>query len=131
MKTSHFNLGYMIGEYLVWQYLPTLNIHGVQSCHVSDVVLDELCEYNRLQSIWYNSDHNSAERDIQWERLKIYEKYLETKYLPEMVECQLPIILLYNQDVADGLDQSLWDSDCCLYDVFEVGGSMIKLKLRN
>lgn len=131
MKSTEYNLGYMIGEYILWQYLPTLNIHPCQSCHVIEVSTDEMTEFNRLHDIWFHLRNKSGERDIAWEQLKIYEKYLDTKYLPETVECYLPITLSdITENIEQGIYQSLWDSDCSCYDATEFTTSMILLKLR-
>lgn len=132
MKPTDYNLGYMIGEFIVWQYLPTLSNHPCQSCHVIDVSPDEMIEFNRLTDIWLGFRHKSGERDIAWEQLKIYEKYLDMNYLPETVECNLPITLSNKtEDIEQGIFQSLWDSDCSCYDATEFAAMTITLKRRD
>lgn len=47
-----FQLGVMIGEYIVYKYLPTINVER-QSNHTINVSDDEEKEYNRLQEEWH------------------------------------------------------------------------------
>jgi len=123
-KSLSTQLGYYIGEYIVGRFLPTLSCDMIQSFHVLKITDEEQTEYDRLDELWYNKrfikpinegDEHSKE---EWENLKSFRKKLKEKYLPEILECYLPILEKDNIDIdlfKKAVGVALWDCDFSYY----------------
>jgi hypothetical protein len=112
-----FQLGVMIGEYIVYKYLPTINVE-CQSNHTINVSDDEEKEYNRLQEEW-RKDYNAKNKPVQkWIDYRTYAHMLEKKYLPHVLECYVNKIDVENiTELKDGIRLALWDCDICSYKI--------------
>lgn len=142
-KSVEYQLGFMIGEYIVLKYLPTLSDGGWQSRNTIQISDEEQIEYKRLEKLWhnkYNRGRNDAKQE--WFDLKTYEFMLEEKYLPHILKCYVyPINVENIIDLKQGIRDSLWDCDMCNYKIetdddiiieseeFFENFSVVKLKL--
>lgn len=121
-KSLSNQLGYYVGEYIVHRYLPTLSCDMGQTRTIIEVSIDDESEHNRLEDNWHkkvwanNRDTNAAKEE--WEEYQAFRKVLIEKYLPEKLECPLPVLLLDEMDIQlfkEGLGVSLWDCDMSYY----------------
>lgn len=119
-KSIEYQLGFMIGEYIVAAYLPTLNVDGIMSNHVIYVSDEDKIEYERLHDLWYkkyNHGKNKTDKD-DWFNLRTFAMSLEKKYLPHTLECRIYPIEVENMiDLKKGIRDSLWDCDMCCYKI--------------
>lgn len=126
-KSLQYNLGFLIGEYIISQYLPVLNICHFGTNHVIDVTEEEQIEHNRLSDVWYTQyeieKHNKSKGKLaqkEWIDLRTYDVFLTNKYLPKTLKCFIPIVIDLDQDLSeikDGIRTSLWNSDVCEYNL--------------
>jgi hypothetical protein len=138
-KSVEYQLGFMIGDYIVAEYLPTIDIY-CQTNHTIYVSEEDKLEYERLNDLWYkNYNHNKDEAKDDWFNLRTFAMSLEKKYLPHILECRIyPIDVKNITDLKQGIRDSLWDCDKCCYKIKtdddiiienEYGFSFIKLNL--
>lgn len=120
-KSVQYNLGLMVGEYIVSRYLPTLNIYIIKTNNLINVTPEEEAEHKRLDDLWDNTSRNDKEASKQnWDALKAYEHMLEAKYYPKILECNIVANINLDDnldDVKQGIIDSLWDCDCCCYNL--------------
>ncbi|MCK9416839.1 hypothetical protein M0Q97_09305 [Candidatus Dojkabacteria bacterium] len=119
-KSIEYQLGYMIGEYIVAAYLPTIDVY----CHTSHTICvseEDRLEYERLDNLWYenyNHGKNKNEAKEDWFNLRTFAMSLEKKYLPHILECRIyPIDVKNIIDLKQGIRDSLWDCDNCCYKI--------------
>ncbi len=124
-KSLSEQLGYYIGEYIVHHYLPTLSCGDIpQSNNLIEVSEEEVEEYEKLNRIWFKSalverSNGTLEGDSEeWKALQKFNKIVKEKYIPEKLECPLPILVLDELNVdlfKKGLAFALWDCDMSHY----------------
>ncbi len=131
-KQTHslaYCLGLYLGSYIEWRYLPTLSTDDIQTNNVIKVMDSEADKAQTLSDKWFAKTKHmvSAEnynREVEkqaWIEYRSYYIKIEKKYLPETFECYLNdfIITDYNKeeqdDIIQGVIDSLWNSDCCSY----------------
>ena len=76
---------------------------------------EERDKYRELEDKWYETN-SKEDFDIQ---LKYY-KSLEKKYFPKVLKCYFDPINIPDEaydDFIKGLQQALWNSDCCAYSI--------------
>jgi hypothetical protein len=103
-KSIQIQLGQYVGEYIVDNYLPTLNTSFLKTRKNISVSEKELEEYLRLE------DNFNEQR--------AYYKSLVLKYLPQTLNCHLRNLELKESDIEEfkqGLVYALWDCDVCEY----------------
>jgi hypothetical protein len=138
-KSVEYQLGFMIGEYIVAAHLPTIDVY-CQNNHTINVSEEDRLEYERLEKIWFDKDfHNKRIAKEEWFNLRTFAMSLEKKYLPHILECRIyPINVENIIDLKQGIRDSLWDCDKCCYKIetdddiiieTEFGFSFIKLNL--
>lgn len=119
-KSVEYQLGFMIGEYIVEKYLPTIDIYS-QTNHTINVSEEDRLEYERLDKIWFDKYHPNENKDIaknDWFNLRTFGMSLEKKYLPHILKCYVyPINVKNIIDLKKGIRDSLWDCDKCCYKI--------------
>lgn len=114
-------LGYFIGEYIVTHYLPTLSTDLLQTRNVIKVNEEDEKENKRLDNDWTSTLNLGSGRggdNEKWELYRKHNKMLESKYLPEVLKCWLPLTRITNIDeFKEGLIDSLWNCDLCSYNL--------------
>ena len=116
-------LGYWVGEYIFFKYLPTISSDMMHTRNVIQVSEEDTAECVRLEKIWWdaindpkNKKNGRGVAPKEWNALLTYRKFLQEKYMPALLECHLHKI--YPTDIEEfktGLAVSLWDCDCCSY----------------
>ena len=117
-QSAHFNLGVLIGEYIISHNLPTLDLDIFKTKNVISTSEDEKIEYNRLNILCFNDKNETPEN--KFDELKNYYKSLIRKYFPNELICDIPISLDLNDninEVKNGIRDSLWNSDVCEYNI--------------
>ena len=121
-ESLEYQLGIMIGDFIVSKYLPTLSTDGIQTNNVVEVSVEDTIENERLHNLWSDRiDNKDLEKEIynqRWEEYREHSKILQRKYLPHILECYIPRISSINKpdDLIKGIRASLWDCDCSNYD---------------
>ena len=124
--TAEYQLGYFVGEKIVDDFLPTLDTDGITSRHVIKVSDEDRAENKMLEEDWYESTRygknwdgeNEKGNKSKWDAYFKHNKMLEEKYLPEILECYLPVLNLRNEeDFKEGLIDNLWNCDMCCYEL--------------
>ena len=69
-QSAHFNLGVLIGEYIISHNLPTLDLDIFKTKNVINTSEDEKIEYNRLKNIYFNDKNEIPENKwiLKWIR---------------------------------------------------------------
>lgn len=120
-KSVQYNLGLMVGEYIVSRYLPTLSIYYLKTNNLIEITDEEKSEHKRLDEIFDNTSRGDKELyKTNWNALKAYESSLERKYYPKILECNIVAHINLDDnldDVKQGIFDSLWDCDCCSYNI--------------
>jgi len=124
-KSLSNQLGYYVGEYIVNRYLPSLSCDASHTRTVIDVNEDDARECDILDKAWFKTamknrgNGKPAGGDTEeWKSLQECRQRLKVKYLPEKLECPLPILVLDDMDITlfkEGLGVSLWDCDMSYY----------------
>lgn len=142
-NSVEYQLGYMIGEYIVMKYLPILDVFGYTNNTIYTSI-EDYKKYESLNDIWFNKHKENNNNSIEWNNLQEFSKELEIKYMPHILECYVPYIEVNNiVELKAGIRKSLWDCDICSYKIetdddivietFEnrhiLDNSIIKLKL--
>lgn len=117
-KSVEYQLGFMIGEYIVSEYLPTIDVY-CKTHHTINVSEEDRLEYERLDKLWYDKyNHSKNEAKEDWFNLRTFAMSLEKKYLPHILECRIyPIVVENIIDLKQGIRDSLWDCDNCCYKI--------------
>jgi hypothetical protein len=138
-KSVEYQLGFMIGDYIVEKYLPVIDIYS-QTKNTINVSDEDRIEYERLNKLWFKTDfHDKHVAKDEWFNLRTFGMSLEKKYLPHILKCYIyPISVENIIDLKRGIRDSLWDCDKCCYKIEtdddiiienEYGFSFIKLNL--
>lgn len=117
-KSIEYQLGFMIGEYIVAAYLPTLNVN-YQSNNTINVSDEDRIEFERLNKLWFYKElKNKKTAKEEWINLRKFDMELEKKYLPHTLECRIYPIEVENMiDLKKGIRDSLWNCDKCSYKI--------------
>lgn len=113
-------LGWFVGEYIYFRYLPTLSTDPIRTLKTIAVSEEETAEHKRLESEWFNqikTDRLGSDNS-KWKAFQAYDKFLEEKYLPKILKCHIPVIEIDPSDHDEfkkGLTTYLWDTDVCSY----------------
>lgn len=110
-KCNDFNIGFLIGDY-IFHNLPLLNILTLKSVP-NNLVLISMGDQKKYDSLDCVSDYNEYIDFL---------KYLEKKYLPEVVEIQTPKIEFdyiseLQEGIREGIIEPLWKSESCPYNI--------------
>lgn len=116
-----FIKGMEIGNYIVKNYLPTLNVDMLKSNNVINVSAEEEEKYKQLDKEWfghskYFGDNNKELHELSWNTLKEYYKVLKEKYLPKELICSVPEYYFDDkQEFLNGFEFAIWDCDFSNY----------------
>ena len=139
-------LGEYMGEYIITKYLPTLSCDEILTRRVIQVTIGEADKLKNLKDIWYSLyfiSQDSKESKESWSVYRSFAEELTQKYLPQTLNCFLPLISFKELDVESiktGIKDSLWQSDCCYYEIRDIDQiklyndqfwTVVELKLRN
>jgi hypothetical protein len=121
--TLEYQLGYYIGEYIVYRYLPTLSIDMLTSRKVISVTSEEQREYQELDDAWFqkvqsnrNLPDSSYSAPDEWDALMKFRREMQNKYLPKKLECHISPLNVENmEELKRGIMSSLWNCDMCHY----------------
>jgi len=114
-----YQLGFYIGEYIVTHSLPTISIDAILTNNCIDLLEEEEVRARELNDTWYNKK-SFGNADIEWINLRNFHKEMENKYLPHTLNAPVPYCNVSDagmKEFRDGLRASLWDCDCCHYDI--------------
>lgn len=127
--TPDFQLGWFVGEEIHRRHLPTLEVDMIHTSKVIEVDPAEKVECERLNEAWWSKRHSDKEAsDFEWRALREYHKFLENKYLPEVLTCHIsPVNYTNEEEFKLGIVRALWDSDICHYKCSEPGDVSVKL----
>jgi hypothetical protein len=117
--TLESQLGFYVGEYIYFRYLPTLSTDSLQSRKVIKVSDEDTVENQRLESEWIKStkrDRSSDGVTEEWKAYLAHNRMLGEKYLPHYLKCHVPQVHIENiEEFKKGLINSLWNTDLCAY----------------
>jgi len=141
-----YSLGEYMGKYIIYNFLPTLSCDYIKTNTVIQVTMGEAERLKNLEDVWrssyYDKSSDPIETQKKWIEFRDFDNSLEQKYLPHILECCLPKIYFNESDLKSiklGIRMSLWDSDCCAYEIENIEDielwnieyrTMLKLKLR-
>lgn len=117
-------LGYYIGEYIVRRFLPTLSCDMLLSHNVIEITKEEQEKYTILNETWFQKTMEKDENgkklptEKEWNELQEFRKILTEKYIPETLDCYIPILEEKDLDIElfkKGLGVALWDCDMSYY----------------
>jgi hypothetical protein len=124
--TLDYQLGAYVGEYIVYNHLPTLSTDMLQTRNVIQVSEEDSLENERLDVEWYettryggnwNGKDENGDKE-KWELYLQHNKMLERKYLPNPLICHLSLLNIQNEsEFKNGLRVALWDCDMCSYNI--------------
>lgn len=114
INTLEYNLGYYIGEYIFYRYLPTISIDMIHSGKVIKVSDEETDYFIALEDIWWKE--HDLDNGKSWNDLQSYRRKMESKYLPKEFTARLNALNLTDEkEFRTGLVNSLWNCDICHY----------------
>lgn len=124
--TLAYQLGFYIGEQIVYRHLPTLSIDHIQTNKNISVTCAEGDEFRRLDEIWFNKrmsikgteEEKKKATELEWQDVTHLRKQLQDKYLPKTVKCYFSLLNIKEEDMKEfkeGIINSLWNCDCCHY----------------
>lgn len=126
-KTTEYQLGWIIGEVIYMKYLPTLDIDLIHSPTVIRVTPEEYKEYVALNEKWESKyiflDNiiTDDESTKDFENLKEYRDKMAIKYLPNNLQCSVPLLMPTSLNklniIKEGIRDNLWNSDLCWYNI--------------
>jgi hypothetical protein len=118
-NSIEYKLGYMVGEFIVVSYLPTLAVDNDCSNNSIEMSEEDTILYkkiNRESLEYYKIDE--YQNNVNWSRYMEFRKQMKQKYLPQILECYINIELdVNNIDIKSGIRESLWQSDICNYNI--------------
>ena len=122
----NYQLGMMVGEYIVALHLPTLSTDMLKSRTIIQVSEEETAEWETLEKkeepFYFISRSEEQEEEylkVFYENRKWYHK-LEEKYLPETIKVPVPRVAPTNMEqFAKGIEDVLWDCDRSHYKIKE------------
>jgi len=115
-----YQLGYYLGEKIVNDFLPCLDVDSIRLNKQIDVSPDESAEARRLHDEWsatYEREEENSNSE-EWKALRAYHKMLEEKYLPPELKCHFTLLNIPTSDLLEfkkGLGASLWNCDMSHY----------------
>ena len=110
-ESLSFRMGVYIGEYICFHHLPVLSVSDMFTPNVIYVSEQE----KRNSELLYEQYSNNV---ITWGDYRAYIKSLEFKYLPEILECEVPYFdnkELNVEDLIKGIEISLFNCDYSHY----------------
>lgn len=116
-RSLEWQLGYYVGEHIVRFFLPTLSIDGWGGKNVIEVSKEETEEYERIQGeLRLTKDNDKYLTDEKWNAYIAYRHMLVAKYLPPVLECHVPQVVVENKvEFTKGIESSLWSCDKSYY----------------
>lgn len=127
-KRTHYSvseqLGYYVCEYIIRHYLPVLSCESIHTNHVIKISEEEQKKYDKLHDDWFYKSIKKRASDPDVNNEKEWNKYLDfyhklvEKYIPEKLECYVPILDKKNLNIElfkEGFVNSLWQSDISHY----------------
>lgn len=115
-RSLEWQLGYYVGEHIVRFFLPTLSIDYMEGKNVIQVSEEETKEYERIQGELRTRKDGGNVVDEKWHTYIAYRDMLVEKYLPPVLECYVPQVVVENKaEFAKGIEASLWSSDKAYY----------------
>ena len=110
--TMEFQLGAYVGELIVREYLPTLEVDMLHTKNVIGVEPAEKAKATRLRDIWFKRTQQKKDSTVEWKKLREYHEMLENKYLPSFLECRIdPVNVVDETEFKRGIAHSIWHSD--------------------
>lgn len=111
-KYNDFNIGLLIGNYITHNNLPLLNILTLDSI-TNNLVPISMGDQKKYDSLNCSSNYKECAEFLI---------YLERKYLPEVVEIQIPKIKFeyiseLQEGIREGIINLLWKSESCPYNI--------------
>lgn len=105
MKDLNYQLGIMVGEYIVINNLPTMVTDMIHSRNVVELSQEDYTMCKQLE----DGEHKNW-IEHQYEMAK--------KYLPPILECRVPRVVPENMELfKQGIRDALWDCDLCWYQI--------------
>ena len=116
-RSLEWQLGYYVGEHIVRFFLPTLSIDYMEGKNVIQVSEEETKEYERIHGeLRTTRNGDKYLTDEKWDAYIAYRHMLVEKYLPPVLECYVPQVVIENKaEFAKGIESSLWSSDKAYY----------------
>ncbi len=122
----NYQLGMMVGEYIVALHLPTLSTDMLKSRKIIQVSEEETAEWETLHKkeepfYFINRSDEQEEEYLKlfYENRKWYHK-LEEKYLPETIKVPVPRVEPTNINrFGEGIESALWNCDMSHYRIQE------------
>jgi len=116
-------LGYYIGEYIVFNFLPTLSCDFETARNTIKITEDEQRKYTEIQQKWYmktlkRENGKEVSSEEEWNEYLKFRKELTKKYVPDILECHIPVLEENGLDIdlfKQGIGVALWDSDISHY----------------
>jgi hypothetical protein len=125
-QSTSYTLGLYIGQYIFDKYLPTLSTDDILTPNVTQVSPEDTTMIEFLNKTWYESTPNGDNPDPlnnpqYWDAYLGANKTLRERYLPKILECQIPFLSLRDNhqwdELKKGIFDFLWDSDRCYYEI--------------
>lgn len=116
-----YDMGLVVGELIVYRFLPTLNLDCIQGRNVVDVSDEDLVEFNVLDKKYSDlireSGYKSNDENTKvFEALRSFRHSMAKKYLKDELVCMFFRLHPNNiEDFKRGISDSLWDSDMSWY----------------
>jgi hypothetical protein len=133
-KELNREIGYLVGNIIVKNYLPTLSTDMLQTNLIIDVSEELTLEWEKRNQSWLDSlKPGVANDDIFYDNLEWYRKNIQDKYLEDEIVIR-GIYFNYSdkEQVIEGIKTILWDSDLSHYQIDTIEGNdscrTIKLK---
>lgn len=115
--TSQSQLGWFVGETIVYNNLPTLSTSIMGGRNVINVSEEDTLENKSLEEQWFKNRTNDDGKK-NWDMFHQHNKMLEKKYLPNPLKCLVPLLNIEDMDdFKKGLRSSLYHSDICSYNI--------------
>jgi len=122
----NYQLGMMVGEYIIALHLPTLSTDMLKSRTIIQVSEEETAEWESLHKMeepfyFINRSDEQEEEYLKvfYDNRKWYHK-LEEKYLPETIKVPVPRVEPTNiKRFGEGIEAALWDCDMSHYKIQE------------
>jgi len=117
--TSEYQLGYYIGEYIFYHFLPTIEIDSIHTRKLIKMDPAEKEVFEKLDNDWFELYQKTKEFGAEnplWGQVQMMRKQFEEKYLPKELICHLPPTNIRDEsEFKRGLIVSLWNCDICHY----------------
>lgn len=115
-RSLEWQLGYYVGEHIIAHDLPTLSVDGWLSRKVVQVSPEDAEGLERIQKTLRQGKDDRTIQDENWKAYLAYRDMLEDKYLPQVLECYVPQIVVENkEELINGIEAALWNCDMSHY----------------